>query len=70
MSGRGFIEAEAPQQCDECGGVAKLRPYGPGGAMVCYSCLTSWPECQEVAHACLAAYLFGEPLPERYRVIK
>lgn len=38
MSGRGFISAEKPQQCDLCGKVAELRPYGPNGECVCFDC--------------------------------
>lgn len=33
-----IIEAEAPQQCDLCGRIAELRPYGPRGEMVCFRC--------------------------------
>ena len=33
-----YIEEEKPQQCDECGKVDELRPYGAGGATVCYDC--------------------------------
>lgn len=29
---------ERPQQCDLCGNVAELRPYGPGGACICIAC--------------------------------
>lgn len=32
------IERENPQQCDLCGAIAELRPYGPGGACVCFQC--------------------------------
>jgi len=38
MSGLGFIAAERPQQCDLCGDVAELRPYGPNGECVCFTC--------------------------------
>ncbi len=38
MSGRGFIAPELPQQCDLCGQIAELRPYGPHGEMVCFPC--------------------------------
>lgn len=38
MSGRGFISAERPQQCDLCGKLAELRPYGPNGECVCFEC--------------------------------
>ena len=32
------IEAEEPQQCDLCGKVAELRPYGPNEECVCLDC--------------------------------
>lgn len=32
------IEAENEQQCDLCGKVAELRPYGPNGECVCFDC--------------------------------
>jgi hypothetical protein len=33
------IEDEEPQQCDMCGEIGELRPYGPPGArMVCFTC--------------------------------
>jgi len=38
MSKLGIIEAEKPQQCDLCGKIAELRPYGPNGEVVCYEC--------------------------------
>lgn len=33
-----IIEEEKPQQCDLCGKVDELRPYGPGGACICFDC--------------------------------
>ena len=33
-----FIEQQKPQQCDLCGQVAELRPYGPNGEAVCFPC--------------------------------
>ena len=32
------IEKETSQQCDDCGKIAELRPYGKGGACVCFDC--------------------------------
>ncbi len=38
-AGRGFIiEAENHQQCDFCGKIAELRPYGPRGECICFDC--------------------------------
>ena len=34
----GIISVEKPQQCDDCGEIKELRPYGPGGSMVCHPC--------------------------------
>jgi len=36
--GNFVIAAENPQQCDFCGGIAELRPYGPNGETVCFPC--------------------------------
>lgn len=33
-----IIEAEAPQQCDFCGTIDELRPYGPNGECICFAC--------------------------------
>jgi hypothetical protein len=32
------IEVEKPQQCDYCGEIAELRPYGRNGACICFEC--------------------------------
>lgn len=38
-AGKAFIiEAELPQQCDFCGKIRELRPYGPNGEVVCFDC--------------------------------
>lgn len=39
-----FIEPEKPQQCDMCGEIKELRPYGPNGSCVCYECGMKNPE--------------------------
>ena len=33
-----IIEIQNPQQCDMCGKIAELRPYGPNGECVCFKC--------------------------------
>ena len=38
------VEAETPQQCDSCGQVAELRPYGKDGACICFPCGQKNPE--------------------------
>lgn len=51
MSGRQgdlfVIEQENPQQCDSCGAVKELRPYGPGGSIVCFDCAMKDPKTAE-----------------------
>ncbi len=38
------IEPEEPQQCDLCGKIAELRPYGPNGECICFECGEKNPE--------------------------
>lgn len=33
-----IIRPEEPQQCDLCGKIAELRPYGPNGECICFEC--------------------------------
>lgn len=33
-----IIQGETPQQCDYCGVIAELRPYGKDGAAICHPC--------------------------------
>ena len=33
-----IIAAEPHQQCDACGEIAELRPYGPNGKCICFEC--------------------------------
>lgn len=65
MSGLGFIAKEPPQQCDDCGAIAELRPYGRGGACVCHGCALTKHDQAEV-HARFLHHVFGHPLPEKY----
>lgn len=62
MTRRGIIMAEPPQQCDECGEIDELRPYGPGGRVICHPCLEAHPEWAAEAVARLRHLVFGEPL--------
>ncbi len=32
------ICSEKPQQCDFCGEIRELRPYGPNGECICLEC--------------------------------
>ena len=42
-----LIYPEAPQQCDFCGEIAELRPYGPNGECICFDCGMKNPETTE-----------------------
>lgn len=57
MSSRGFIYAEKSQQCDDCGKIAELRPYGKNGAKICHECGQKDPETVEEQ---MAKFLFYE----------
>lgn len=39
-----IIKPEKPQQCDLCGVINELRPYGPNGECICYECGQKNPE--------------------------
>jgi len=46
--------------CHYCGAVERdLRPYGPGGAWVCFQCATETPEREAAAKAAFGALLDG-----------
>jgi hypothetical protein len=57
MSRKGVIEAEKPQQCDFCGKTAELRPYGPKGECICFTC---GMKNQEAVQRGARRLLFGE----------
>lgn len=59
MSSRGIIEAERPQQCDLCGKIAELRPYGPNGECVCFQC---GMKDEAAALAKFAGHVFGDTM--------
>lgn len=51
-----------PNKCSQCGQLADTRPYGVGGALVCFPCGTSTPEAEAVARATFNALLeAGDP---------
>lgn len=62
MSQRNIICEEEAQQCDECGEVRELRPYGPGGRVICFPCLEAHPEWEAEAERRFAHRVLGEPL--------
>jgi len=57
MSGRNLIYTEYPQQCDLCGMIEELRPYGPNNECICYYCAAKDPVTTEKK---MKQYLFGE----------
>ncbi len=54
-----IIQAENPQQCDFCGTIAELRPYGPKGEIICYDCGQKDPKTTEKM---MGRVLFGDSL--------
>jgi hypothetical protein len=36
--GHVVIREQKPQQCDYCGKIDELRPYGKNGACICFTC--------------------------------
>ena len=40
---------EPPQQCDLCGKVDELRPYGPNGEAICFDCGMKNPQARDRA---------------------
>lgn len=52
-----FIHPEPPQQCDACGTIAELRPYGANGEAICYACAMKNPE---ITRKMMGVKLFGE----------
>jgi hypothetical protein len=53
---QGIIAAERHQQCDMCGEVGELRPYGPNGESICFPCGNKDPEATE---RMMAKVMFG-----------
>jgi hypothetical protein len=60
MSGPGFIAVEPDGACELCGNVKELRPYGPGGANVCFDC---GMKDEKSAQRAMSLRLFGEYQP-------
>jgi hypothetical protein len=55
------IAEEPPQQCDLCGRVDELRPYGPKGEAICFSCSEKTPAMRRAKRAAFRRLLRGEP---------
>ena len=58
-----IIEPERSQQCDDCGRIAELRPYGPGGSVVCFDCAMKDPVGTEARFARFLAGTSEQPAP-------
>jgi hypothetical protein len=54
-----FIEGESPQQCDYCGKIAELRPYGRDRATICHDCAVK-PQNKAEAYRQMDQQLFGD----------
>jgi len=57
IDGTPVIYAENPQQCDFCGKIAELRPYGPNGECICFDC---GMKDEETTSKMCGKILFGE----------
>lgn len=55
-----IIKATPPAQCELCGAVEELRPYGPNGESICFKCGMRDPKATERQ---MAHILFGEAKP-------
>ena len=55
--GATVVYAQEPQQCDMCGEIKELRPYGPRGETICYECATSTPEMRALAERAMKRLL-------------
>lgn len=53
------IYAEKSQQCDDCGKIDELRPYGPNGSKICYDCAMKDEIGTEIR---MAKILFGDDM--------
>ena len=64
MSGRiagvPVIAVEPDRRCTACGKVDECRPYGKGGAQVCFDCAMATPESKAEAERQMGMRLFGE----------
>lgn len=63
MSGKGYIAAEQAQQCDLCGKIAELRPYGPNGEAVCFDC---GMKDEDAAKRAFAKRVLGSEAPDAH----
>jgi len=52
-----IIAPEKDQQCDFCGKIDELRPYGPNGECICYECGMN---DKETTNKVMGKVLFGD----------
>ena len=52
------LKVEKAQQCDYCGTIAELRPYGRNGAAICHPCAMK-PENYETTKAMFEGRMNG-----------
>jgi len=53
-----IIEVEESQQCDDCGKIVELRPYGPDGSKICHPCSQKAPRWHKAKNGRI--YVRGE----------
>ena len=57
IDGVPVIYVEKPQQCDMCGEIHELRPYGPNGECICFNCAM---KDEEATDKKMGEVLFGK----------
>ena len=57
MSGLGFIAQEPDGECEMCGVVDELRPYGPNYERICFEC---GMKNEELTQQRFAEYVLGD----------
>jgi len=56
-----IIEITDNAQCELCGVIDELRPYGPGGKNICFEC---GEKDRETTEARMRNVMFDVPLPD------
>lgn len=59
-----ILEQTPPATCELCGTMAELRPYGPGGAKVCYPCAMKDRETAEAKASEVATRVINQALSD------
>jgi hypothetical protein len=55
-----IIYPEDPIKCSECGEIKECRPYGEGGAQICYPCATATPQKKAETQRRMHERLYGK----------